>query len=300
MTYVIDDEVGLASSYHVRLRTENIDATLPEGDRVLFLDQGMRYGTYQVPVDGLFPILEFTHGFDEQFRSPEYSWGLGVDWKRGRAGEGGDGYRFPGSTLKAFFEPVFMADATEHRVRVSYQRERDQLRKPASEGSFTSLSDRVGRNLDLKYEVRVLKGVLKKAALVLGGDQWTERALLQSPRPDNTKRYDGTATLLSSFSYGPIDLDVNVLAGKGWWKDPGRGDQPDDSGETVRLTSDWLRKMDFIMAPRMGMGGTLTVRIPPREGLYLQLYAYWHHAFNVSYLPGKNREIGTVTLGYTF
>jgi hypothetical protein len=103
-----------------------------------------------------------------------------------------------------------------------------------------------------------------------------------------------------SFSYGAVDLDLNFLAGKGWWKDRGRTELGDGSPEPGRMTDYWLRKMDYLMVPRTGMGGTLTCRIPGVKGLYTQLYAYWFHAYNVTYLPGKNREIASLKVGYKF
>jgi hypothetical protein len=101
-------------------------------------------------------------------------------------------------------------------------------------------------------------------------------------------------------SYGAIDLDLNFMAGKGRWQDRGRTALNDGSPEPDRMTDNWLRNMDYQMVPRTGMGGTLTCRIPSVKGLYAQLYGYWYHAYNATYLPGKNREIGTLKIGYKF
>ena len=288
LTYVMDDDMGLVSSYHIRLRTENYKVQA-SGEAQPFLDLGMRYGSYE---EGLspFPVMEFAHGFNELLYNPELSVGLEITWKRGMAGEDYTRFKFPGSTLKAFVEQKFLADEMDHVYSVSYQRQRDQLREDVQ-----ALSDRRGRNLDLKYEARFLGGVVKSVGIDLDGNQWTER-FLKSPIYDSNKWYDGAATFLASFSYGSIDLDVNMLAAKGWWKGRAKADEA-VNGETW-LGDDWFRNMDYRTAPRIGMGGTLTVRAT--DALFVQLYAYWHHALKVTRLPGMNREIATLKVGYKF
>ena len=88
--------------------------------------------------------------------------------------------------------------------------------------------------------------------------------------------------------------------GKGWWKDRGQGASEDSNEDPNRATGDWLRKMEYMMAPRMTFGGTLTARIPAVKGLFFQLNVDWNHAFNVDLLPGKNREIASLKVGYKF
>ena len=293
LTYVMDDDMGLVSSYVVRLRTENVNAT-PDGDNKIFFDKGLRYGSY-VDDLSLLSIMEFSHGISELFYSPELTLGAEILWKRGMAGEGK--YKFPGSTVSVFAEYAVLADNADHVMRAGYRRQRDQLREVTEDG-FNSLSDRKVRNLDLKYEARFLHGALKNVGIVLGGNQWNERAFVSSP--NQVRRLYGSATFLMGFSYGAIDLDLNFMAGKGRWQDRGRTALNDGSPEPDRMTDNWLRNMDYQMVPRTGMGGTLTCRIPSVKGLYAQLYGYWYHAYNATYLPGKNREIGTLKIGYKF
>ena len=303
LTYVMDDDMGLVTTYIARLRTENLRITEEvEGDAGYspFLDKGLRYGT--VLGANAFQIQEFAQGFSEMLYNPDLTLGLEMVWKRGKTGNGQ--FQYPGSTLKAFYEQMVQADEMDHIYSVTYQRERDQL-KESSEDAFRAVSDRVGRSLGLKYESRFLHGVFKTFAVALDGSRWSERSTIIPNFQDQIKRYNGTATLSTSLSYGIIDLDLNFLAAKGWWKDRGLGFNEDAGsitpvGGAVRQTESWLRKMDYLMASRMGMGGTLTCRIPPVKGLYVQLYGYWHHAFNVTRLPGKNREIGKFTIGYNF
>ena len=298
-TYVMDDEVGLVSSYIFRFRTENLKGTADESHPI-FMDKGLRYGSY-LSWNGQFAVQELSHGFSELFQSPELVLGLGIIWKRGKAGNNElNAFKFPGSTFSAFLEQTFLADRADHIYRISYQRERDQLRE-VSEGGLKSDSDRKNRNLGLKYEVRFLHGILKSTALSLDGSQITERSALIPGIFDQTRRYNGTATLLTTFSYGIVDLDLNFRAGKGWWKNRGFANAEEQSeGDPLRLTDDWLRKMDYLMASHMGMGGTLTCRIPAVKGLFVQLDGYWLHAFNATRLPGKNREIGSLKIGYRF
>ena len=293
LTYVMDDDMGLVSSYKVRYRMETLKVAEDTGD--LFLDEGLRYGTYQALGEkGVFPVREFSHGFSELLYSPEVSVGLDLVWKRGQAGgNNGERFKFPGSTISAFFQHTVLADKADHTYRISYKRMRDQLREVA-EGGIVALSDRRQRNLDLKYEVRFVHGALKRTGIALDGNQWFERASVAAG--DQVRRYDGTATAFTAFSFGPVDLDVNFLLGKGWWKDRGKAGL--DTDQVGRLTEDWLKKMEYVMASRMGCGGTLTGHI--NSNLYVQLYAYWHHAFNRVLLGGTNREIATLKVGYKF
>ena len=81
LTFVMDDDMGLVSSYIVRLRTEDIKASPDgEGNHIIFLDKGLRYGTYEDDLSRL-SVLELSHGFSELFYSPEFSLGAEIIWK---------------------------------------------------------------------------------------------------------------------------------------------------------------------------------------------------------------------------
>ena len=294
LTYVMDDDMGLVSSYRVAYRMETLKAAEDAGD--LFLDEGMRYGTFQA-LEGLgeFPALEFSHGFSELFYSPELSAGLEIIWKRGQAGgKNGGRFKFPGSNLAAFFQQSILADEVDHTYRISYKRMRDQLRL-VTDGGFTSVSDRNHKNLELKYEARFLNGLLKKTGITLDGNLWSDRVNVGPA--DKNGRFDATATAHMGFTYQMLDLDVSIQGGNGWWKDPGQNGRVSET-RPAELTDDWHRVMDYFLTKRMGLGGTLTGHIDSH--LYAQLYVYWHHAFDVTLLPGKNREIATLKIGYKF
>ena len=293
VTYVMDDDMGLVSSYFGRLRTEALKA---EEDGGLFLDEGMRYGTYQaLGGNGVFPVREFSHGFSELFYSPEVSVGFDIAWKRGQAGgKDCERFRFPGSTISASFQHTVLADKADHAYGASYSRMRDQLRLVLESGP-QAVSDRNHRHLELMYEARFIGGILKKTGITLDGNFWTEYSWLGGG--DKNQRYDGTAVAHAAFSYGLFDLDLSVQGGNGWWKDPGKTGQESDC-RPAQPSEDWLRKMDYYLTQRMGCGGTLTGHIS--SSLYVQLYAYWHRAFDTTLLGGKNREIVTLRVGYKF
>ena len=294
LTYVMDDDMGLVSSYRVRYRTETLQAAEDAGG--LFLDEGMRYGTYQaLEGNGAFPVREFSHGFSELLSSPEFSAGLEILWRRGQAGgKSGERFSFPGSTLSAFFQHSVLADEVDHVYGASYGRTRVQLRQ-MGDGSFHSLSDQNHRSAELKYEARFVNGSLKKAGITLDGNYWTERVWVDAG--DRNQRFDGTATAHAAFSFGLFDLDASVQAGNGWWKDPGKNGQVSE-GRPAPLADDWLRKMDYFLTKRVGLGGTLTGHID--ANLYVRLHLYWYHALDVTLLPGDDREIATLKIGYKF
>jgi hypothetical protein len=299
VTYIMDDDMGLVSSYFVRYRMESLKAEEGAGD--LFLDKGMRYGEYQaLEGNGVFPVRELSHGFSGLLSSPEVSVGLDMTWKRGQGG-GPDGgrFKFPGSTVSAFIQHSILADVVDHTYRISYKRERDQLREAADIG-WTSVSDRRDRELGLKYEARFVNGAVKSVAVAVDGNEWQERFLVSRPTIDETLRYDATATLSARLSFGDVDLDLNALAGRGWWKDPGLAVQWDIEPYPVRQTEEWFRRMEYLMKPRVGVGGTLTVRIPGVKGLFVQAEGSWCRAFQVTHLGGKNRETGLLRIGYDF
>ena len=298
-TFMIDDGMGFVTSYVFRLRTERVQ-TQSSGDagKGVFLDKGMRYGAF-LDAAGVFPVQEMAHGFSERFCSEELSAGLDWMWKRGQAGGGSfDRFTFPGSTVSVFYQQTFQADQIDHVLRLAYQRERDQLREPASNGTgFNSLSDRLGRFAELKYETRFLHGAVKSLGITLEGRRHKERSLVSSW--DQTKRNLGTATLSSAFAFGGLDLKLDAFAGGGLWRDRGRSrDEKEDTPD--RRTRDWLRIMDYQIAPRVGVGGSIAYHFAPARGLFLQVDGHWCHALRVTDTGGRHRGVATLTIGYDF
>ncbi len=296
LTYVMDDNMGLAVAYIFRLKTERVQLRPGDGESA-FVDEGLRYG--YVFDGGAFPIQEMAHGPAVHFSSEEASAGLEWTWKRGKADAPGFGsYKYPGSTVSVFYEQVFLADAVDHVIRASYRRDRDQLRlNSADEAGITAFSDRLGREAELKYEVRFLHGAVRRLGLALNGHRQVDRALY--PWGDQVKRNLGSATLSTSFSFGAVDLDLEALAGGGLWRDRGRSrDETEDM--PYRRTEDWLKLMGYYMAPRVGAGGALTYHFTSPKGLYVRLDGSWLHALRKTSVGGQNREIGNLTIGYDF
>ena len=255
----------------------------------------MRYGLYEPGLD-LFPVMELTHGFYERYLSPDVSGGFGITWKRGRAG-GSDysRFKFPGSTLKGFFEAEREGFEIDQIYRVAYQRDRDQLRE-ANEGGYTTRSDRVTRNATFGFALRPHEGVLKRVGIDLDGNLWDHRGFVSTQ--DKTRMLGGMATAYASLAFGRVDLDVRVSGGGGRWMESGHTYGPND--ESVRLAEDWARNMDYRMLPRVGGGGTVTYRAAFLEGLSIQLCGDLTHAFKMVHLGGKNRETATLRVGYHF
>ena len=297
LTYVMDDNMGFAFAYLFRLRMERLQLQGGEGTSA-FLDKGLRYGS-SLGGASVFPVREMSHGFAGHFVSEEASAGLEWVWKRGQAGASGIGnFVFPGSVVSVFYEQVFLADAVDHVFRVSYQRERDQLRESTPEGvAFSGVSDRLGRTAGLKYDMRFLHGAVRRFGISLEGIRRQERSL--NPIWDQTKRNMGSAALSASFSLGAFELDLDALAGGGLWRDRGRSNS-ETTDTPSRRTEDWLRLMDYYMAPRVGAGGALTYRLSSPKGLFFRIDGRWLHALRATATGGQNRGNGNFTIGYDF
>ena len=295
LTFLYDDDACFVSSYLVRLRTERAKAGVPgDGIQPVFLDEGMRYGVYE-PGLGVFPVLEFSHGFFERFYSPEWSGGFGITWKRGRAGEQDySRFRAPGSTLKGFFEVPLEGFEVDRVYRVTYQRDRDQLREARGD-VYAPLSDRVTRNATFNFSLRPQKGKLKRAGIHLDGNLWRERGFVSVQ--DETRMIGGTATVFASAKFLWFDLDVRLSAGGGRWLDRGRSYEEDN---VLRLAEDWRKNMDYRLLPRMGMGGTVTYHPYFLDGFSFQFDTDWLRAFQNVHLGGKNRNIATLKVLYQF
>ena len=294
LSYVMDDDMVLASALVFRLRTEQI--TAQQSDGTLFLDKGLRYGAFQ-DAGGTFPVQEMAYGFSEKFFSEDINAGLEWTWKRGTAGSAGFGnFHYPGSAVSVFYEQTFQADEADHVLRAAYERKRDQLREGASDAEgIVALSDRKGRSVELGYEVRFLHGAVKSLGLALDGHRYVDRSI--SPISDLTKRNIGFATLSVAFSFGALDLKLDAIAGGGVWRDCGRYlNEKEDTPS--RCTTDWNRLMDYSLAPRAGAGGSLTYRFP--KHLFLQIDGKLFHALRETAMGGQNRGIGTLAIGYSF
>ena len=320
-----DNGVGLSAAYVFRKRTETIDAeqvgAATDQSYFAFLDKGMRYGTYQVwdgdgiHLDeagvGVFPVKEFTHGFSYVVEMPVLSGGMSLLWKHGSVGEKGyDWFRYPGFSWKLFLEGRFKGG---HSLRLDLNLQNDQLEESVldkvSAGGITTpavyawnaVSDRAWESVDLTYAIRFQNGPLRRLQAVLHGGFWEEKSYLMYPYEDQTMRYNGMATLVAAFGFGPVDLNLRVNSGAGAWKDQGlRGGTDAVESVPFRLTPDWLRKMEYFSTTKAGAGLALTYHLRSVKGLSLQAEGTWLHGFGIDLLPGADRWSLTVRLSYGF
>ena len=326
---VVDDETdggqSVSVSYVFRKRTETIDAeqvgAATDQSYYAFLDKGMRYGTWQVwdgdgiHLDeagvGVFPVREFTHGIASQFQAGWLAGGLKFLWKFGTVGEKGyDWFKYRGRSYTTWFERRWESG---HSLRLDFDLEEDQLKeavldKVSSGGittptvyAYNAVSGRAWASLDLTYAVRFQAGCLKRLLAVLHGGVWDEDSYLMYPYEDKTERFNGMATVVAAFGFGPVDLNLRVNGGAGTWKDQGlQGGMDAVESVPYRLEGDWLRKMEYFSTGKLGTGLTLTYHLKAVDGLYLQTEGTWLHGFGIDLLPGADRWSSTVRIGYDF
>ena len=314
-------------AYIFRKRAETIDAeqvgAATDQSYYAFLDKGMRYGTWQVwdgdgiHLDeagvGVLPVREFTHGFAEQFQTGSlgFSGGLKFLWKHGTVGEKGyEWFKYRGHTYSTWFEKTWESG---HSLRLDFDLEDDRLKeavldKVSSGGittptiyAYNAVSERAWASLDLTYAVRFQQGCLKRLQAVLHGGVWSEESYLMYPYEDKTDRYNGMATVVAAFGFGPVDMNLRVNGGAGTWKDQGlQGGTDEVESVPFRLESDWLRKMEYFSTGKLGAGLTLTYHMKAVRGLYLQAEGTWLHGFGIDLLPGADRWSSTMKVGFDF
>ena len=72
------------------------------------------------------------------------------------------------------------------------------------------------------------------------------------------------------------------------------------ASEPYRLIYDWDRRHEYLTASGIGLNGSVIYRLKSVQGLYLCLDASWTHAFEITFLNGKNRWTSSLRLGYDF
>ena len=316
---------GLSVAYIFQKRTESIDAeqvgAATDESYYAFLDKGMRYGTYQVwdgdgiHLDeagvGVFPVREFSHGIAFVTDFPEGALGMEVLWKHGTVGEKGyDWFRYPGRSVSAFIERRWESG---HSIRAESSLQDDQLEeavldKVTSGGvtmpsiyGYNAVSDRFWISLDLTYAIRFRQGCLKRLQTVLHGGVWDEKSYLMYPYEDKTERFNGMATVIAAFGFGPVGLNVRVNGGAGSWKEQGlQGGTEEVVSTPFRLQGDWDRQMEYFSTTKLGAGLTLSYRVKSVPGLSLQAEGTWLHGYGIVLLPGSDRWSSTLRIGYDF
>jgi len=311
-------DVGLSLAYIFSLRNESIEADRQGSATAqsynVFLDKGMRYGTYLTWGGGgvdAFPVREYTNGFAYMMKHTKVELGMELLWKQGRVGEKGfDWFRYPGRSLSLFMTRIFSGG---HRLGFSMDLHEDYLQEAAleqkaSEGvttlpvyRYSPVSDRTWSSMDLSYDHRFSSHFLKslKAALHLG--LLGEESYPVAPYTNRNDRYIASLALISAWVFGPVDMMLRLNGGMGRWEETGlQGGAPDAESAPLRLTPDWMRKMEYLSTTKAGGGLTLKYRFKAVKGLYIQADGTYLHGFGVELLPGANRWSLTSRVGYNF
>ena len=301
-----------------------------------FFNKGMNYGTYQVwdgagiHLDeagvGLLPVKEITHGGAVQACLQSMMLlEIGYDHTEGLVGEKGyDWFRFPGHKTHVDFSfrmpqgvvldsyILFFRTHLESRTQTL----REAVLDKETSGGVTTPSiygyNRVYRrkNGEEHYSIGLTGGGwLQQLQLEYGHRPGREYSTLTYPYVDtlatNVRHVElsGRFNLFPNpFYAGPARWALSFRLRGQWGSCQEQGlSVTDDSAvpesEPFRLTEDWLRKREYMIAPRLVAGLALRRNLP--RSLYLEASGSFTHAFRVEYLE-SDRWQGGLTLGYNF
>ena len=301
-----------------------------------FFNKGMNYGTYQVwdgagiHLDeagvGLLPVKEITHGGAVQAcLQSMILLEAGYDRSEGLVGEKGyDWFRFPANAthldLTFRIPPGIVSESYMLFFRAHLESRTQTLREAVldkeTSGGVTTPSiygyNRVYRR----------KNGEERYSASLSGQGWLRQLQLEyAYRPGreySTLTYPYTDTLSMSVRHLELSGRISPKADpyrtgparwefgfriRGQWgscheqglvaTDPSA--VPED--RPFRLTEDWVRKREFMTAPRI-VGGLTVHRNLPR-GLYLEATGSYTRAFRLEYLESERWQAGLV-LGCNF
>lgn len=301
-----------------------------------FLNKGMNYGTYQVwdgagiHLDeagvGILPVKEITHGGAVQAcLQSMILLEAGYDYSEGLVGEKGyDWFRFPGHRthfdLTFRVPPGIVLDTYMLLFRAHLESRTQTLREAVldkeSAGGVTTPSvygyNRVYRrkNGEERYSIGLTgPGRLRQLQLEYGYRPGREYSTLVYPYTDTLSsqvhhlELSGRLGLRKDpYGTGPAPWEVSFRVRGQWGSCHEQGLVATDASavpesEPFRLTDDWVRKREFMTAPRV-VGGLALRRNLPR-GLYLEASGSLTRAFRLEYL-GSDRWQAGLTLGYNF
>ena len=301
-----------------------------------FFDKGMSYGTYQVwdgagiHLDeagvGLLPVTEITHGGAVQacLESVIYL-EIGFDHTEGLLGEKGyDWFRFPGNQAHLDFELRCPPEALfDNKMLVfrSHLQSRTQTLREAVWDKETSGGVTTPIVYDYNRVYRRKNGE-ERFSLSLVGERG--RSLLQleyGHRPGkeySTLMYPYVDTLATNVSHLELSgrffiYPHSFYAGRAlcslsfrlrgqWGSCHEQGLVATDAAavpesEPFRLTNDWVRKREYMTAPRIMAG--LAIRKDLRRGVFLEASGSFTRAFKLEYL-GSNRWSTMLKIGADF
>ena len=305
-----------------------------------FFDKGLDYGTLQAwdgagihlaeaGVNRL-PVREFSYGVETHFA--QNRWGLHTDVSylrtSGSVGEKDyDWYRFPGQKVSADaswrkrWDTGWTSSLRFHFGWRGQRLEESVLDKVTSGGITLPVVyawNLVSRRRQTEFAPTLVlqpdKGTVKSIRLGYAGMLYDEQVSPSYPYTDRwhaaMHRVHGAVTLrrpdAGLWSRFSLTLGGKLL----WASDEEQGLEsviPSEAKESLtpvtqptRLTSDWVRKREYMTASSAGLDGALRYDIAALKGLFVSLDGSWQHAYRIQYLKGKNRYTATLRLGYDF
>lgn len=301
-----------------------------------FFNKGMNYGTYQVwdgagiHLDeagvGLLPVTEITHGGAIQAcLQSMILLEAGYDYSEGLVGEKGyDWFRFPGHRTYVDFTfrmpPGTLLDSGMLFLRAHLESRTQTLREAVldkeTSGGVTTPSiygyNRVYRrkNGEERYSAAFSgKGWIRQVQLEYGYRPGREYSTLTYPYVDTlataVRHIELSGRLcpwLDPNAIGPAPWEVAVRLRGQWGRCHEQGLVVTDASavpesEPFRLVSDWVRKREFMTAPRVMAGLSLRRNLP--RGVFLEASGSYTRAFKLEYL-GRDRWQAGLTLGCNF
>lgn len=293
-----------------------------------FLDKGIMYGTYQVwngsgihlaeaGVDRM-PVKEISHGFAVQAEAGNFLYG-DFEYIRSRGEVGEKGYtwfRFPGASMAGKVQYTLHGNGGVHifRADVAWERkENDEtvLEKTTSGGVTTPKeygSNRI-------FEHRGLSGGPSYGYYGENGFELTAGAIVTKEKDRSTLMYpfldNDEATILdfqvqAVIPAGSFEFTAGIKGGCKIGEHRHVVDNDDeDLGVTTtpfRLEEWWDREQEVTDATRIG--GILGIRynftVARTHQLYIGAECSFVHAFGIKLLPGPDRQVSLLKLGYDF
>lgn len=290
-----------------------------------FLDKGLRYGALQTwdgsgihlsePGVDRFPVKRFSNGAALQFSLGD---GLYADteflYSSGEVGEKGyTWFRFPEWSISSKLLYSFEKNGHTHSFHISYDWSSSMLFEnvieKVSSGGVT-LPVIQGNNLVLEskegvfnagYTMETEKGLVIEANLYI--DRSIDQSTVMYPYVD----WDGGTHLF-------VSVGTEIPLGKQWLLKAGllTGGGVDSeqvsitTAETIHITAEPTRLQDWWdleqeVSDAFRTDVSLALRFTlPRLPLYLEAGCDWLHAFNVTLVPGTDRQTTHLTLGYQF
>lgn len=285
-----------------------------------FLDKGLMYGNVgiwdgssihlsEAGVSGL-PLSSMFYGAAVQLQYGELFMGLDYRYGSGKAGEKEYiWFSFPSHNLAWNFGERFQGRRFEHvlRASVDYQslKNYESIIDKVSEGGVTTahnygsnriFSRRVGE-YELEYgfedhlnEFEIEAGLENEFSVASQIYPYVARENLVcwDVRTAYTRKIS-FCTITAALGYtqgtvGEMEMEVNGESGV--------------ITEPFRLEEWYLKDIEYKTAPRICAGLSMSFDI--WKGLYVKGCADYTHAFNISYLPGSNRYMASIGLGYKF